>query len=206
MPVRFGDFAIDFDRRELSDRSGPLHVTPKAFELIQILMESRPKVISQKDLYDRLWPNTFVQPTNLHNLIGELRTVLHDDEHRIIQTKHGVGFAFAGQAFVDDVQAPAAQIVVGGEMFELHDGENFIGRDHKATVRIQAASVSRLHARIVVAGGAATLEDLGSKNGTFLRGQRLRSAAALSDGDDLVFGSVAARFLLTSSLPTETVR
>ena len=146
-----------------------------------------------------------MHPTNLHNLISELRTVLRDDEHHIIQTKHGVGFSFAGQAFIDDARTPAPQIVVGEEMHELRQGENIIGRDHTATVRIQAASVSRLHARIVVAGRTATLEDLGSKNGTFLRGQRLRAAAPLSDGDELVFGSVAARFLLAESLSTESL-
>ena len=96
-------------------------------------------------------------------------------------------------------------IVVGGQVYELHDGENVIGRDRTATVRIESGSVSRLHARITVADNAATVEDLGSKNGTFLRGKRLRSPATLSDGDDLVFGSVAALFRLTSTLTTETI-
>jgi pSer/pThr/pTyr-binding forkhead associated (FHA) protein len=52
----------------------------------------------------------------------------------------------------------------------LHDGENVIGREEDAAAWIESASVSRRHARIVVSGGTATLEDLGSKNGTFLRG------------------------------------
>ena len=198
MSLRFGDFAVDFDRRELSDRSGPLHLTPKAFELLQILMENRPKVVSQSELYDRLWPKTFVQPANLHNLIRELRTTIRD-------SKRQIGFSFDATAFDDKPMSITPLIVVGGQEYELHDGENVIGRDRTATVRIESGSVSRLHARITVAGNAATVEDLGSKNGTFLRGKRLRSPATLSDGDDLVFGSVAALFRLTSTLTTETI-
>jgi len=205
MSLRFGDFAVDFDRRELSDRSGPLHLTPKAFELLQILMENRPRVVSQSELYDRLWPKTFVQPANLHNLIRELRTTLRDSKRQIIRTNFGYGFSFDATAFDDKPMSITPLIVVGGQVYELHDGENVIGRDRTATVHIESGSVSRLHARITVAGNAATVEDLGSKNGTFLRGKRLRSPATLSDGDDLVFGSVAALFRLTSTLTTETI-
>jgi hypothetical protein len=49
----------------------------------------------------------------------------------------------------------------------LTGGENVIGRDPDVSVRIEAPGVSRRHARILAEGGRFTLEDLGSKNGTF---------------------------------------
>jgi DNA-binding winged helix-turn-helix (wHTH) protein len=204
MPIRFRDFAIDFDRFEVSDRSGPLHLTPKALELLRILVENRPKVISPSELYDQLWPDTFVQATNLHNLVRELRTALGDKEHEIIRTKYGVGFSFGADAFLDDPPAAVWQIIVNDQHHQLHQGENLVGRDPSATVRIEARSVSRLHARIVIGRLGATIEDLDSKNGTFLLGQRLRAAAALSDRDDVIFGSVRARFRLLESVESTT--
>ena len=56
---------------------------------------------------------------------------------------------------------------------QLLEGENVIGRDPDAALWIDHASVSRRHARIVIGGGKATLEDLESKNGTFLNGKSI---------------------------------
>jgi DNA-binding winged helix-turn-helix (wHTH) protein len=204
MPIRFRDFAIDFDRFEVSDRSGPLHLTPKALELLRILVENRPKVISRSELYDQLWPDTFVQATNLHNLVRELRTVLGDKEHEIIRTKYGVGFSFGADTFLDDPTVAVWQIIVNDQHHQLHQGENLVGRDPSATVRIEARSVSRLHARIVIGRLGPTIEDLDSKNGTFLQGRRLRAAAALSDRDDVMFGSVRARLRLLETAESTT--
>jgi DNA-binding winged helix-turn-helix (wHTH) protein len=204
MPIRFGDFAVDLDRRELRDRDGAIHLTPKAFELLQLLIASRPKVIPQPALYDALWPNTFVEPTNLHNLIREIRRALGDRNRKMIRTHFGVGFAFAVDAFSDDLPHATAQMFVADRIFDLHEGENLVGRERTATVRISSKSVSRLHARISIAPDAATVEDLRSKNGTYLRGRRLRSPSRIFDGDELKFGSVAAVFRLFDTSETET--
>jgi pSer/pThr/pTyr-binding forkhead associated (FHA) protein len=47
----------------------------------------------------------------------------------------------------------------------------------------------------VVSGGQATLEDLGSKNGTFVRGRRVTSPVVLADREEIRVGSVPLRFL-----------
>src|ERR1700687_4077692 len=167
MPIRFRNFAIDFDRFEGCDRSGHLHLTPKALELLRILVENRPNVITRSNLYDQLWPDTFVQATNIHNLVRELRTALGDKKHEIIRTKYGVGFSFWRDAFLDDPTVAVWQIIVNDQHHQLHQGENLVGRDPSATVRIEARSVSRLHARIVIGRLGATIEDLERKNGTF---------------------------------------
>ena len=68
--------------------------------------------------------------------------------------------------------------------------EAIIGRDPRATVFIDDRSISRRHARIVVSDDGATLEDLGSKNGTFLQSEKVESVVPLSDGDQLKVGDV----------------
>ena len=82
-----------------------------------------------------------------------------------------------------------------------------LGRDPDVAVRIDAPGVSRHHARILAQGGHFTLEDLGSKNGTYLRDARLASPAELADGDELRLGQTLVVFrVLREGAPTATER
>jgi len=85
----------------------------------------------------------------------------------------------------------------------LSDGTYVLGREESLAIRVPFASVSRRHARITVGGGAVTVEDLASKNGTFLREKRLTAPALLRNGDTLVIGKI--RISVSLSMPsTET--
>jgi pSer/pThr/pTyr-binding forkhead associated (FHA) protein len=72
----------------------------------------------------------------------------------------------------------------------LADGTYVLGREPGVAIRVPFPSVSRRHAHVHVAGGSVTIEDLGSKNGTSLRGERLTSSVRLTDGDSFLVGSV----------------
>ena len=65
-----------------------------------------------------------------------------------------------------------------------------MGRDPTAAVPIDHTSVSRRHAQVSLSGDGATIEDLGSRNGTYLNGQLLEASAALKDGDVIRLGPV----------------
>ena len=75
-------------------------------------------------------------------------------------------------------------------------GENILGREDDG-VRIDSATVSRRHARICISDSEAVLEDLGSKNGTFVRGEPVLAPIRLNDGDEVRTGSVVFRFRMT---------
>jgi len=192
MRVRFNQFVFDTDRHELWRGSEPLRLTPKAFRLLQILVENRPKALAQKELYDLLWPDTFVDPSNIHNLVYQLREALDDGGQAIIHTVYGFGFSFAAAAIEDAPKACSWTMIVSDLQFDLHEGENIVGREKDATVRLDDPSVSRHHARLIVAADGVSLEDLGSKNGTSVHGRRVRTLDRLADGDTIVFGTVAA--------------
>lgn len=81
----------------------------------------------------------------------------------------------------------------------LAAGVNTIGRDPASTVCINDASVSRHHARITVDDDNAMLEDLGSKNGTQIMGETIKSASALRDGDEIEFGHVKGWYIVEVS-------
>jgi pSer/pThr/pTyr-binding forkhead associated (FHA) protein len=76
----------------------------------------------------------------------------------------------------------------------LTEGDNILGRAPDAAVWIDALGVSRHHARIIVEGGDATVEDLGSKNGTYVGAERVTAPCRLADGDQIRLGSVVITF------------
>src|SRR5581483_3954707 len=202
MRIRFRDFVLDTARRELLRNGDALRLAPKALQLLEILVEKRPNAVSQKELYDRLWPETFVQPSGLHNLIYQIREVLEDEDQEIICTAYGFGFSFGIDASDDRPQPAQWQIVIGDSEFDLHDGENIVGRERGVAVSIDAPSISRRHARIVVAPDGISIEDLGSKNGTSVGGRRIRAISHLSDGEQILFGTVAVTLLALNPAPT----
>jgi len=97
MPIHFGDFTLDESRRQVMRGDQPLHLSPKAFQLLSILIERSPQAIAKTGLQERLWPETFVTEGNLAGLVAELRQALGDDakEPRFIRTLYGFGYSFA---------------------------------------------------------------------------------------------------------------
>lgn len=82
MRVRFDRFELDSDLRLLMDGAQPVHVSPKALRLLEILIESRPRPLSKQELTDTIWADTFVDESNLAGLITEIRGALGDDARR----------------------------------------------------------------------------------------------------------------------------
>ena len=110
--LRFEDWVYDGDVRQLFLGESPVHLTPKAFDLLGALLEARPKALSKAEIYDRLWPQTFVSDATLASVVSELRGALGDDPKapRFVRTVHGHGYAFSGEATADEPSpaSPAA--------------------------------------------------------------------------------------------------
>jgi DNA-binding winged helix-turn-helix (wHTH) protein len=200
--LRFAEFELETGARRLMRGADEVHLTPKAFELLAALVERRPNALSKGALHDLLWPATFVAESNLAALVNEVRKALGDSavQSRFVRTVPRFGYAFCGDV-VDDSTAPAASaahptcwLILEAGRIELVEGDNLVGRDPRAEAWIDLPTVSRRHARIVIAAGEARLEDLGSKNGTCLRGKRLDAPQILRDRDPILFGSVQVTF------------
>lgn len=193
---------LDSESRELSRSGKPAHLSPKALELLIALVETRPRALSKAQIHDRLWPGTFVSEANLASLIAELRRALGDRARgsRYVRTVHRFGYAFCAEAEAVPAReaAPpadtACRLIWGRREIALREGENLLGRTQDSAVWLDSSSVSRRHARITVADGMATLDDLGSKNGTRIGGRRITAPTPLVDGDQLRFGSVLMTF------------
>jgi len=200
--IGFGQFILDSDTRQLTRDGREVHLAPKAFELLVALASDRPNALSKAALQDRLWPDTFVVEANLSNLVAEIREAIGDTNRAPvwIRTAHGFGYAFCGEAVIlpsarsNASNRPACWVEWGGRRFPLSIGEHVIGRDSDVEVRLDASTVSRRHARLVVTVERAMLEDLGSKNGTLRGEHRGTSPVELADGDVIHIGSVLITF------------
>jgi DNA-binding winged helix-turn-helix (wHTH) protein len=200
--IRFGPFVLNLDTRQLTEDNRQIHLTPKAFDLLTMLLQDRPKVLSKAALQNRLWPDTFVAEANLSNLVAEIREALRDQAHAptFIRTAHGFGYAFSGEATtLSDTagsghQRPSCWLEWDRLRFPLAVGEHVIGRDPDVEVRLDDSTVSRRHARLVVTTEGTVLEDFGSKNGTFRGGERVTGPVLLADGDAIRIGSLLVTF------------
>jgi hypothetical protein len=225
MKVRFGSFVFDSGARELlqiegiasrsgsasrSPHSGPrteaprplrLHLSPKAFDVLEILLARRPNVVNKDILLREVWAGKVVEEANLAIVIGEIRKALGDDSKSpaIIVTVPRHGYRFA--ASVEDLETSPAPdqyvrwwLIWKDKTLPLREGENFVGRHPACSIWINAASVSRNHARIVVSARRVLIEDRGSRNGTFVDGKQITASHLLTDGSTVTFGSESVTF------------
>lgn len=201
MTVAFDRFVFDPQSRALLENSTPVRLGPKAFRLLEMLIDNRPRALSKEELYAAIWPDTFVDESNLAGLVTELRAALGDRPRtpRFIRTVHGFGYAFCA-----DVNGPAPlvrgpRVVFRGREFPLHEGRNVIGRDADNDVSVDDGTVSRKHAVITIGPDGTTVEDLASKNGTFVEGSKIAGPVVLVDGQTIVVGDARLVYRVSAS-------
>lgn len=202
----FGSFVLDVGRRQLLENGREVHLSPKALLLLQVLVEVRPRAVSRAAIHDRLWPATFVVDSNVGAIVNEVRRAIRDSAQspRFLRTVHGYGYAFL------DEENAAPQLVVARVVWNeresaLVQGANVIGRDPQARVHVDDRTVSRRHATITIDAAGATLEDHGSKNGTFVSGQRITAPVTLHDETPFEVGSVRMVFRVAGDGSTQTL-
>lgn len=193
---RFGEFTFDCGSRLLTCNGVKRHLSPKAQLLLQMLILARPRALSREELYDALWPQTFVSETNLAGVINEVRRALGDDARtsQYIRTVHSFGYAFCGEVTSSaSVNSVVATLRCDGQNHPLYEGENVIGRALDCRVVIPASTISRRHALISISAVAVTIRDLDSKNGTVVEGKKVgRLPVILHHRARIEFGPITA--------------
>ena len=99
MQVSFGGYCLDVGTRQLLRDGTEVRLSPKAFDLLLVLVDNRTRAVSKAELHDRLWPGTFVTDSNLAVVVAELRSALHDPPRapKFVRTVYRFGYAFCGQ-------------------------------------------------------------------------------------------------------------
>jgi DNA-binding winged helix-turn-helix (wHTH) protein len=193
MKLEFADCILDLAARQLSRGGQIVRLEPKMYQLLEVLIQRRPAVVTNNQLDEILWPNVYVARTSLTRLVSELRSVLGDEarDALIIRTAYKVGYAFCASVIstgIPVISATAVSLVWNGRAMPLTDGEHIAGRAAECSLMIDATTVSRHHARVTVLGGAATIEDLASTNGTHVNGTQICSPTPLADGNQVALG------------------
>lgn len=213
MRLQFDDLTFDSDTRQLWTGKGEVRLSPKAFDLLALLITSRPRAVSKAEIRDHLWPGTYVSESSLPSLVSEIRDVIADHRRKpgLIRTVHGFGYAFQSernppppQAIHDDSRQ--GWLIGSTAEVALTPGENIIGREGDGVILVKSSTVSRRHARITIDAAGGMVEDLGSKNGTYVNDRRIDSPTVVADGDQVRIGSLLFTFRLSqSSTTTETI-
>jgi DNA-binding winged helix-turn-helix (wHTH) protein len=196
MRLRFENCELDSEERVLRVDGSPVRLSPKAFDLLCVLAESRPKALDKQTLVERVWPDAIVSDGSLAVLVAELRAALKDSATapRILRTVPRFGYAFCAQT-IEPAAAFARTSAVAwllnrSQRIALSTGVITLGRDPTCEGLIDAPGVSRQHARVRVEARSIVIEDLDSKNGTFLNDKPIAEPTPIGDGDRVRFGQI----------------
>jgi DNA-binding winged helix-turn-helix (wHTH) protein len=211
-----GGWVVEPALNRVVRQSEVVQLEPRVMDLLVVLARRPGEVLSRESLIDTVWQRQVVGEAVLRNAVAALRRALGDraDDPTYIETISKRGYRLiapvTGLAMVASRRTTTPScFTISWEDHEvaLTEGDNLIGRGPDAQIRIDNPEVSRRHARLTVAGGTVTLEDLGSKNGTHRNGQRLDRPVELADGDEIWIGLKLAslRFRVCDD-PTQTER
>jgi len=219
MAYRFGPFVYDPVSRGLLRAGAEIALTHKSRELLLLFLNNPGRLLTRDDLVMRVWPDVVVTDDAVRFQVAELRKALGEDGSAFIRTIRREGYRWEApiHAVSDrpvrpvgelepEAHLPHYRLVLEKREVQLLAGENIVGRDPDAALWIDHPLVSRRHARILVADGRATIEDLGSKNGTYVKGARIDSSVSLADGDELRIGPETMVFRAMNSPTTQTER
>ena len=95
----FGNFRLDTAERELRSAGHPLSLTPKALDVLIVLIENRGRIVEKEDLMRKVWPDTFVEENNLAFNISTLRKIFGETgaSPRYIETVPKRGYRFVAE-------------------------------------------------------------------------------------------------------------
>lgn len=213
MRLQFDDLTFDDDTRQLWVRGEEIRLSPKAFDLLALLVARRPNAVSKTDIRGQLWPRTFVSESSLPSLVSEIRDAIGDSRRKpgFVRTVHRFGYAFQAESAPMPHQAaaavsgPNAWLLGRTAEVALLPGENVLGREGDGIILMKSSTVSRRHARIVINAKGALIEDLKSKNGTFVNDRRVSGPTPVTEGDHVRIGSLLFTFRRSQgSQSTET--
>jgi DNA-binding winged helix-turn-helix (wHTH) protein len=205
----FGAFELDVAAFSLCRGGKRVKLEKIPMEVLILLVSGRGALVGRKEIREALWsPRVFVEHDSaINTAVRKIRQALEDDADtpRFVETVVGKGYRFIASVTRRSPGVPPRSAGVsshsvfrGKQEFVLENGDNLLGRDADAQVCVDHPSVSRQHAKIVLRSGRATLEDLESRNGTFVNGRRLDAPTELKHGVVIGLGPITLTFVSRS--------
>ncbi len=212
-PFRLGEWLVDPMANQVSQGTTTVQLEQRVMAVLLCLAEHAGDVVTRQRLVDSVWDEGFVADNTITHAVAELRKAFSDSarDPLFIETIHRRGYRLIAPVILDAPQPigyhlePVRFLAIFRDAeYPLSDGENLIGRDPEVAITIPSMKVSRHHARITVEGHRALLDDLESKNGTFLNGIRIQCSTAINGGDMIGIGRVTETIRFVASLSRRT--
>jgi DNA-binding winged helix-turn-helix (wHTH) protein len=203
---RFDEFIIDAEAGELRRGDKRVELRAKCFDLLLFLASHPGKLLTKDELLRHVWPDTIVADATLSRTIADVREALSDDaaSPKYIETVARRGYRFVAPVETRVHGSPIAFLLTHeGRELPLANGEHVIGRSADVSIPIYSRSISRRHARIIIDGSSASIEDLGSKNGTLVNGRAVQGRVPLSPGDKISVGDETLTLWSIKDVTTE---
>jgi DNA-binding winged helix-turn-helix (wHTH) protein len=202
---RFGEFELDTAVYSLSRAGERIRLEKMPMELLILMVERAGTLLDRREIQASLWgSDVFVEHDSATNTaVRKIRQALGDDADRprFVETVVGKGYRFIAsvEGRTEGGPLPPCCVTRGKHEFMLDHADNLLGRDPSARVCIDHPSVSRRHALISIRGKRVMLEDLESRNGTFLTGRRIDSPTEIHHGAIIGLGPITVTFRMRSS-------
>lgn len=219
--VRFAEFELDLAAYALRKGGERVRLEKMPMEVLIRLVRADGALVERGEIRAALWgSDVFVEhDAAINTAVRKIRQALGDDPEkpRFVETVVGKGYRFV--ASVESVQSrgqgqgnaiasaraaerrtfPSYSMTRGADEFILETGVTVLGRDPSVGVYVEHPSVSRHHARITIEGDEAVLEDLKSRNGTFLDGRRIDAPTRIHRGAVIGLGAITLTFRVLSA-------
>jgi DNA-binding winged helix-turn-helix (wHTH) protein len=203
---RFGPYRLMPDQRRLEHAGEPVPLTPRAFDLLVALVTHRSRALSKDEILALVWPDANVEEGNLAQQTLVLRRALRDLDGCVATIpRHGYQFVASVSEEGEAAEPPGLTehcLRWDQREFSLRAGITVIGRAEDADLRIPLPSVSRRHARVVVQGMEAHIEDLGSRHGSWLGPTPIDTRMRLATGDQIRLGTALLEYRVV--LPSQS--
>lgn len=121
---QFKSFRLDVEERQLLHNGNTISLTPKAFDVLAVLVERNGHLVEKDELLRLVWADSFVEEANIARIVHTLRKVLGEDENgnKFIETVAKKGYRFVAE--VDEVREPFAPKSINGNQNSLAIAEN----------------------------------------------------------------------------------
>lgn len=215
--IKFAEFELDLGAYVLRRPDGPLRLEKLPMEVLILLVRRAGTLVHRSEIQAMLWaPDVYVERDSaINTAIRKIRRTLGDDAEtpRFIETVVGKGYRFIAlaesdgspraQSRANDGSSPARRqrlfpsysVTRGRQEFTVEAGETVFGRDPTADVYVNHPSVSRRHACLSIGSQGAILEDLDSRNGTFVNGRRINGPTKIDHGALIGLGPITLTFV-----------
>ena len=202
---RVGDWTVEPSRNRVTRGDEATQLEAKVMDVLVCLAERAGEVLPRDVIVDTVWATEFIAANTLTHAIAVIRRALGDDPRspEFIETIPKRGYRLIAPVRFDPPVGPRPgptiprfKLLVEGRARLLHDGDHVIGRVVEADIQVDVPGVSRRHARLTIRGDEAVVDDLGSKNGTFVGEQRVVGPTGVESGAEIRLGRQSARLRL----------